>query len=420
MIEQQIKANISNPKELEQLYQTDKKGFSKAFLAIYPELANFKIADFWKARLEYIDPKALATKVDKKAIFGLILTCLLTAFLIKLPQIFNFDPDTYFFYQKNIGLIVFLGLSVFALFTSAKLNARHFGFAIFSFIVATIYINLLPSTENSDSVVLSFIHLPLFLWSVYGLIFMDFDVKDKPKRIDYIKYNGDLAILSAIILISGGVTTGVTLGLFGAIDLDIEEFYFNNIVVPGLVCVPILATYIIKIFPSITNKIAPIIASIFGPVVLLTLIVYLVSMGFAGKDPYNDRDFLIIFNLMLLGVMAIISFSVSETSVSKKQPFNEWTLFILSIVTLIVDIIALSAIIYRMGEYGLSPNRVAVLGSNLLIFGNLVLIMIDLYKVCFKGNDLKKVELTIAKYLPIYTAWTIFMTFVLPLLFGFK
>jgi hypothetical protein len=46
--------------------------------------------------------------------------------------------------------------------------------------------------------------------------------------------------------------------------------------------------------------------------------------------------------------------------------------------------------------------------------------MIDLYKVGFKGNEIKSVELTIAKYLPIYTAWTIFVTFGLPFIFGLK
>jgi hypothetical protein len=118
--------------------------------------------------------------------------------------------------------------------------------------------------------------------------------------------------------------------------------------------------------------------------------------------------------------MAIIVFSVSETSEGEKQKFSELTLLVLSIITLIVDLIALSAIVYRLGEYGFSPNRTAVLGSNLLIFGNLVWIMIELYRVCCKGDDIKKVELIIARYLPVYALWTIFVTFGFPLIFGMK
>jgi hypothetical protein len=370
-METKIKENIDNPEQLEKLYRDDKKSFEKTFFDIYNEIANYEM-------------------------------------------------NEYFYYEKNVGLIILMGLSAYSFLTKTQINYKHLTTSIIIFGVSAIYINLLPSNRDSHSINLAYIHLPLFLWCIYGLIFIDFDTKDKTKRIDYIKYNGDIAILAAIILIAGGILTGVTLGLFSAIDLNIGGFYFDYIVILGLVSSPIVATYVVKNFPSVTNKIAPIIASIFSPLVLITLVIYLISIALTGKDPYNDRDFLIVFNLMLLCVMAIIVFSVSETSVNRKQRFNELTLLILTIVTLIVDLVALSAILYRLGEFGFTPNRTAVLGSNLLIFGNLVLIMIDLYKVGFNGKDIKTVEMTIAKYLPIYTIWTIFVTFALPFIFGMK
>ena len=202
----------------------------------------------------------------------------------------------------------------------------------------------------------------------------------KHKRIEYIKYNGELAIVTAIILITGGILSAITIGLFSAIGINIEKFYGENIIITGSVCVPVVATFIIVNYTTMTNKIAPVIANIFSPLVLLTAVIYLIAIAISGKDPYNDRNFLLIFNIMLLGVMAIIVFSVSETSVTGKQKFNEVILLILSIVTIIIDLIALSAIFYRLGTYGISPNRLAILGSNLLILVNLVLIMIDLYK----------------------------------------
>jgi len=294
------------------------------------------------------------------------------------------------------------------------------GVSLIIFVVSAIYINLLPIGTQSDSIKLAYIHLPLMLWCLYGIIFIDFNFTDKLKRIDYIKYNGDLAILGAVILIAGGILAAVTIGLFSAIDINIEKFYMNYFGIWGLVSAPIVATFIIKNYSFVTNKIAPIIANIFSPLVLITLIVYLITISIAGKDPYTDRNFLIVFNLMLLGVMAIIVFSVSETSNNKKQRFNEMILFILSIVTLIIDLVAISAIIYRLGEFGFTPNRTAVLGSNLLIFGNLILIMLDLYRVNFNNLEISKVELRIGKYLPIYILWTIFVVFVFPFIFGLK
>lgn len=419
-MKKEIQENIDKPEQLESLYRADKKEFEKSFFEIYHDLKDLKISSFWKARLDFEGHKEKGTVIRKVDILLLILACLLAGSLIKLPQLFGIELTEFLFYEKNAGLIVLFGLSVYAFLTKESIKLNHVIVSSIVFIASAVYINMLPSDINSHSINLAYIHLPLMIWCLYGLIFIDFDTRDKLKRIDYIKYNGDLAILGALILISGGVMTGVTLALFSAIDLPIEDFYGENIIIPGLVSVPIVATYIIKNYPQVTNRIAPILAGIFSPLVLITLVIYLISILLTGKDPYNDREFLIAFNLMLLGVMGIVVFSVSGTSVIKRQRFNEMTLWILSIVTLIVDLVALSAILYRVGEFGFTPNRIVVLGSNLLIFGNLVLIMLDLYKVNFRGKEIQRVEITIAKYLPIYTAWTIFVVFILPFIFGLK
>ncbi len=420
MIEDKIKESISNPEELEKLYQEDKTIFENGFLKIYPEIAGNELAGFWKIRLEYERPEQSKNKVANVDILVLIIACLITGTLIKLPAFINIDIEKYFFYEKNAGLIVLFGLSIYAILTKEFLKKKHQIISIGAFLISAIYINLLPSVRESSSINLAYIHLPLLLWCIYGLLYIDFKLGDKTKRIDYIKYNGDLAILSALLLIAGMILTGITMGLFSSIGISIEKFYFDYIVIWGLVSIPIVATYIIRYYPTVTNKIAPIIANIFSPLVVITLIIYLINIPLAGKDPYNDRDFLLIFNLMLLGVMGIIVFAVSETSINKKQRFNEIILLVLSVVSLIIDLVALSAILYRLGEFGFTPNRVAVLGSNLLIFANLVLIMVDLIKVNFKNGEINQVELTIAKYLPIYTMWTVFVVFTLPIIFSFK
>lgn len=412
-----IKESIENPEQLEKLYRADKSGFEKAFFEIYPEISENKITDYWKIRLEFVSTKDDSFKIRKKDILFLILTCTISGFLIKIPQLFGID-STDIFYAKNAGLIVLFGLSLYAFLTKDLMKPKQLLIAFSVFLISALYINLLPSTSESNSIILAYLHLPLMIWCLYGLIYIDFDIKDKNRRMDYIKHMGDLAILLAIIAIAGGILTGVTLGLFEAIDLKIENFYFEYIVIWGLVSAPLVATFIIRNFPQVANKIAVIIANIFSPLVLVTLIVYLISIVITGKDPYNDRDFLLIFNMLLLGVMAIIVFSISE--ITKNQRFSTMTLFALSIVTLIIDLVALSAIVYRLGEYGFTPNRTVILGSNILIFVNLIFIMIDLYKVNFKNKEIKQVELTIANYLPVYTLWTIFVVFGIPILFGLK
>jgi hypothetical protein len=419
MIEK-IKENLNNPEELEKLYRVDKNAFESAFEKVYPQLEDSILANFWKIRLDSDRAPDLLTRRFMPDIMILIAACLLTAFLIKIPSIFNIRLTEFIFYEKNAGIIVFLGLSLYAVWTNGISDNRKLVISALLFFIPLIYINLLPSVCDSSSVNLAYIHLPLLMWCIYGLVCTDFGLKDYTKRLEYIRYNGDLAIMLAVILIAGGILTGITIGLFSAIKINIEVFYRDYIMITGLVSAPIVATFILKNYTTFTNKIAPIIANIFSPLVLITLIIYLIAISVSGKDPYNDRDFLLIFNLMLLGVMAIILFSVSESSIKRKQRFNEIILLILSIVSIAIDLIALSAIFYRLGEYGISPNRLAVLGSNILIFGNLILIMIDLYKVNFRKSEIGKVGLTISKYLPVYLVWIIIVVFGFPFIFGMK
>jgi hypothetical protein len=418
-MKEKIKEHINDPEKLEQLYHDDRNAFESGFEEVYSEIEKSELSKFWKIRLDYNKLPESIKKTNFQDIFILISVCLFTGFLIKIPYIFSVQmPEI--FYIKNTGIIVFSGLTIYVAWTNKISDLKILLSVMAAFLLLTAYVNILPAVTDSDSINLAYIHLPLLMWCIFGLVSIDFDLKNKIRRIDYIRYNGDLAIFMAIIVITGGILTGITIGLFEAIGINIENFYMENIAIVGAVSVPIVATFIIKNYPVLTNKIAPVIAKIFSPLVLLTAIIFLVALAISKKDPYSDRDFLLIFNVMLIGVMAVVVFSISETATSRRNRFNEMILFFLSITTVIIDLIALSAIFYRLGTFGITPNRLAVLGSNILILGNLSMLIIDLYKVNFKKAFISEVEFTIAKYLPVYLIWTLFVVFGFPLIFGMK
>jgi membrane-associated HD superfamily phosphohydrolase len=150
------------------------------------------------------------------------------------------------------------------------------------------------------------------------------------------------------------------------------------------------------------------------------LVIYLGAIFYSGKDPYNDREFLQLFNALLIGVLAIIFFSVAEAASSEKKMVEKYILFLLSLVTIVVNGIALSAILFRITEMGITPNRLAVMGSNILILMNLLLVTFKLYQVVFRKGNIGSVGGQIAIFLPVYTLWTIFVTFVMPFIFHFK
>lgn len=362
--------------------------------------------------------KKAAPSISLREFAIIAFICLFGGLLVIIPKLSGFDPFENLFYVRNTGIVAFLGLIAYTLTTGVRPAGKWLIIFLFVFVATTLFINIIPGDENDQAFILACIHLPLFLWCLYGMAFTEFDLRNIARRVTFIRHNGDMAILGGLILLSGMLFAGFTISLFASIDVSIEKLFTDYLAVWGVAAAPAITAFIIHHFPRLTGRTAPVIATLFSPLVLVTLVLYLIAVIFTGKDPYTDRDFLIMFNLMLLAVMAIIVFSISESPDGARRKFSEAVLLALSVVTLVVDLIALSAIFYRLGEFGITPNRVAVLGSNLLILGNLILITLDLFRVTFRNNPIEKVNITIARYLPLYMVWTVIVTFGFPLIFS--
>lgn len=406
--------HLDNPKELERLYRQNKTQFKQSFLDVYPEIKDKPIALFWKARLE--DSKGEIQFGSKKELIFVVIAALIAGLIAKLPSFVSIREE--FFYSRNVGFIVFPTLIAYFSWKN-NLGIQKWIFIGGIALVSLLFINLFPNDPNSDTLTLSCIHLLLFLWSLLGFSFVG-EAGNPLKRLDFLRFNGDFVVMSTLFLIAGGITTGITIGLFSLIGYQIEDFYFNNVVVVGLAAVPLVATFLTQTNPQLVSKVSPVIARIFSPIVLIMLVIYLFAIFYSGKDPYNDRDFLLLFNALLIGVMAIIFFSVAEATNTEKGKTEKWILFLLSVVTILVNAIALSAILFRISTWGITPNRLAVLGSNLFILINLLMVTFKLYGVVAKKSNIAEVGGQIAIFLPVYVLWTSFVTFILPFLFNFE
>lgn len=410
---EEIIANQKDPRVLEQMYRINKAGFKREFTAVYPELKGNALADFWNERLNF-EKDEISWGTNRELLFVLIAS-LVAGFIAKIPAIFAIDEE--FFYPRNIGFIVFPLLALYFAWRN-KLSTGKIAAILGAVLIGLIYINSLPGKET-DTLILSCIHLVLCLWSVLGFAYVG-GTENNERRLGFLKYNGDLVVICALIGISGLIMSGITVGLFSLIGFNIEKFYFQNVGVFGLAAIPIVGTYLTQTNPHLVGKVSPVIAKIFSPLVLVMLVIYLVAMIYSGKDPYNDREFLMIFNALLIGVMAIIFFSVAESSKTSKSQAEVWVLLLLSVVTIVVNGVALSAIIFRISEMGFTPNRTAVLGANVLILINLILVSTQLFGVVSKKTDINNVGKVIARYLPVYMVWSVIVTFLFPLIFGFN
>lgn len=410
-----ILSNLDNPRQLERLYRADKATFKRAFNALYPEIKNHTLASYWNERLNFSNDEIFWG--TRKELAFVLIASLIAGLIAKLPAFLPVNED--FFYPRNVGFIIFPLLTMYFAWKN-KLSAVKIAFIVGVILADLIFINALPDVKKSDTLILSCIHLILFLWSILGFAFVGGQRNNFAKRLGFLAYNGDLVVMTTLILIAGAILTGATIGLFSLIGFHIEAFFFQNIGIFGLAASPIVGTYLTQTNPQLVGKVSPVIAKLFSPLVFVMLVIYLIAIVYSGKDPYNDREFLLVFNALLIGVMAIIFFSIAEASEKTKSYVEIWVLFLLSVVTVLVNGFALSAILFRISEWGITPNRAAVLGGNVLILINLLLVTVQLFRVLSKKADLSGVEKAIALYLPVYVVWTIIITFLFPLLFGFK
>ena len=410
----EIKKNLTCPPELEKMYRHNKADFKKAFNDIYPTIKDHVSAQVWHERLNF--EKQEITWGNKNELIITIALAIAAGLCANLPLIAGLDTAS--FYQRNISFL-FLPMLILYFSWKSQIESKHIVTISILMLLSIIYINVLPAKEHSDTLVLACIHLPLFIWGILGISFIGKDYMQPAKRIEFLKYNGDLVVITTVLLIAGGLLTAISVGLFELINIRFEN-YIQYIAPAGAASMPIVGSYLISKNPYLVKSVSPVISKVFTPMVLIMLLIYLAAIVYTGKDPYNDRQFLLIFNILLIGVMALILFSITEASKNISNLSTIWLLFSLSLVTILLNGIAFTAILFRISEWGITANRLAVLGGNILMLTNLIAIAFRLFRSLKDQQYLVSVNQSIGSFLPIYWFWTIIVVFLFPMIFAFN
>jgi hypothetical protein len=406
--------NMANPHELERMYRKDPEAFRKAFLYAWEQNPDSPVLAVWYERLHFKETETTekASLLPKDFAFTAMLAIMAG---ISTRIIWHFvEQQTIAPVNLVFGVFPFIA-ACFVYDSKPKKNILYTLVSLF--LICGIYLNMLP-LEMKDSIFLVYLHLPVFLWGLLGLAFTGNEYGKGSARLAYLKWNGEFCILYASMAISGMLLTALTMQLFRFVGMDISEFYFKNVVSFGAAALAVVAAYLIsRNHLKLAKNIAPYIAKIFSPLVLATLFGYLITVIWVGKNPFLDRDFLISFNGMLLSVLAVTIFSITESGADEKKNIFDYINFALIVLSLAVDSVALSAIVFRLSSYGISPNRFAALGVNILIWANLIWIMLSYLRFLQSKTGPSTIQEAVTKYLPVYGLWAAFVTFAFPLIF---
>jgi hypothetical protein len=344
---------------------------------------------------------------------------LAAAVLIKVPELFGYTLEAHTeFYARNASLAVFpLVAGYFA--WKRGLSVRTIGSLVAALVLAALVVNLYPFGAASHTLGLAVLHLPIALWFVVGVAYAGGRWLDGGRRMDFIRFSGELFIYFVLIALGGGVLTAFTLGIFASIGADAEWFVQQWLLPCGAAGAVIVAAWLVEAKQSVIENMAPVLGRLFTPLFTALLVTFLATMAWTGRWFGIEREVLIAFDLLLVVVLGLLLYSISARDSDAPASGFDWLLVLLVISALLVDALALGAIVARISDFGFTPNRVAALGLNVILLVNLVWAA-WLYARFLRGRgSFRALERWQTNYLPVYAAWAAVVVILFPPLFGY-
>ncbi|NEZ02564.1 hypothetical protein G4Y73_00200 [Wenzhouxiangella sp. XN201] len=343
------------------------------------------------------------------------------AVAIKLPALFGLglDDDNAGFYARNMSLFVLPLLTAYFIW-KREIESSTTRWLAGALVAAAVIINVQPFSPGGSTEILAALHLPIALWLVVGIAYAGGRWREVAGRMDFIRFSGELFIYYVLIALGGGVLSGFTAMTFQAIGIDIEPFFESWLLPCGAMGAVLVAAWLVEAKQNVVENMAPVLTRLFTPLFAAALIAFLAALAFTGRGIDIERDVLIGFDLLLLVVLGLLLYSISARDPHAPPGAFDIAQIVLVISALLADAVALWAISARISEFGLSPNRVAGLGINLLLLVNLAGSAL-LYLRFLRGRaNFAVLERWQTNYLPVYAAWAALVVCLFPLLFGFQ
>ncbi|HET7275226.1 MAG TPA: permease prefix domain 1-containing protein [Longimicrobiaceae bacterium] len=391
--------------------------------AISNEFAREHSERLWKQLVVAQAPSGEAKREYRKEFMVVLALAVAAALAVKVPELFGVelsgtDDRETMFYVRNFSLFVLPLLTGYFVWKRG-VTARTWGWLALLFVVALVVANIYPFQPDSDTAALTALHLPIALWLVVGVAYVGGRWRDSGRRMDFVRFSGELFIYYVLIALGGGVLIGFTMGMFEAIGIDAEWMVEDWLVPCGALGAVIIGSWLVEAKQSVIENMAPVLTRLFTPLFAATLLIFLATMAWTGRGIDIERNILIAFDLLLVLVFGMLLYSVSARDREAPRDLGDLLLVVLVICALITDGVALAAIGARISEFGFTPNRVAALGENVVLLVNLA-VSAGLYVRFMRGRgSFAALERWQMAYLPVYAVWAAVVVVLFPLIFGF-
>ena len=324
------------------------------------------------------------------------------------------------FYPLNLAFFVLPFVAAYFAWERPLPRGDRIGVAaVFLLAAGVVNVFPFPSFPGAHTALLAALHLPIALWLVVGSAYVGGRWWESGRRMDFVRFTGELFVYCVLIALGGGVLIALTVGLFGAIGIDVESHLERWIVPGGVAGTAVIATWLVEAKQSIVENIAPVLARVFAPLFALVLLAFATTMAWTGRGFSVDREILIAFDLLLAVVFGLLLYSVSARDPLAPPDLLDRIQLALVGTALVLDVLALLAIGARISDFGLTPNRAAALGLNAVLLGNLAGSALLYAGFLANRAPFSRLLEWQTSYLYVFAAWAAIVAFLFPPLFGF-
>ncbi|MEU5790572.1 permease prefix domain 1-containing protein [Micromonospora purpureochromogenes] len=385
------------------------------------EFAREHSERLWKQLVLPGEPDAPAAARTRRELPVMVLCAAVAALSIKVPALFGLDlasGDHGAFYARNVSLFALPALAAYFAW-QRRVGLRVIGVLAALFVLGAVAANAYPLADDSQTLVLTAIHLPLALWLVVGVAYAGGDWRSDRRRMDFIRFTGEWLIYFALIGLGGGVLAAFTAGTFNAIGLDAEGFIQSWLMPCGATAAVIVAAWLVEAKQSVIENMAPVLTRVFTPLFAAALLAFLVAIVWTSNGIDVERDALILFDLLLVVVLGLLLYAISARDLTARAGLFDRLQLALVVSALLIDALVLLAITGRITEWGFSPNKTAALGENVILLTNLAW-SAWLFLGFVRGRmPFARLEQWQTRYVIVYAVWAWTVVLAFPLVFGF-
>ena len=271
---------------------------------------------------------------------------------------------------------------------------------------------------------LGILHLPLLTWLVTGVAVLGRD-DDPLERFAAVVKSIEVLVTGAIYGVVVAIFSGVTVGLLTALQVKLPPPVIQTTFAFLLGLIPVLAVASVydpglrpaaQRFGAGVTRIFFIVARFFLPLTLLVLLIVAVLLPMRFGVLSENRGTLLIFNAMLFAVMLLIVGATPLRADDLAPRAATWLrrgIAALAFVAAVIGACALAAVLSRTAEGGLTPNRLTVIGWNVV---NLLTVLLLLARQLRAGREgwVRALHVAFSEGLALYALWSAFVLVALP------